>query len=81
MSATGVAGVRCPNWGISAKRALWSLNSVGIAVAVVDGVYCAFVDMRISQWSRGAFFGIYVGVQGSPRCFSRVTVMISARGL
>ncbi len=80
VSTTGGAGVRCSIWGISARRDLWSLNSVGIAVVVV-GVCCSVVGMRINQWSRGVFFGVYVGVQGSPRCLSWVAVMRSARGL
>ncbi len=81
VSTMGGAGVRCPIWGISTRRALWSLNSVGIAVVVVGGVFCAFVGMRINQWSRGVLFGVYVGVQEYPRCLSWVDVMRSARGL
>ena len=81
VSHTRGAGVRCPIWGISAKRALWLLNFVGVVVVVVGGVCCAFVCMRINQWSRGVCFGIYVGVHGSPRCLSQVAVMRSARGL
>jgi hypothetical protein len=81
MSAIGVWGVRSPIWGISAKRALWSLNSVCIAVVVVGGGCCASDGVRISQWSRGALFRVYVGVSGSPKCLSCGFVMRSARGL
>ena len=48
VSTMGVSGVRSPIWGISAMRALWSLNSVGIAVVVVSGCCCASVGMRIN---------------------------------
>ena len=81
VSAIGVCGVRSQIWGISAKRALWSLNSVCIAVVVVGGGCCTADDMHISQWSRGVLFGVYVGVHGSPKCLSCVFVMRSARGL
>ena len=58
MSIMGGAGTRSPIWGISASRALWSLRSVGIAVVMVGGGCRASVGMRISQWSRGVFFGV-----------------------
>ncbi len=81
VSTMGVWGVGSPIWGSSAKRALWSLNSVFIAVVVVSGGWRVAVGMRISQWFRGVLFGVYVGVCGSPKCWSCVSVMRSARGL
>ena len=81
VSTMGGTGARSPIWGISARRALRSLNSVGNAVVIVAGGCFASVGMRMHQWSRGVFFGIYMGVQGSPRCLSWVTVMRSVRGL
>ena len=77
----GIWGARSPIWGISARRALWSLNSVCIAVVMVGGGCCASVGMRINKWSRGALFEVYVGVCGSPKCLSCASVMRSARGL
>ena len=77
----GGLGARSPIWGISARRALWSLNFVGIAVVMVGGGCCASVGMHINQWSRAVLVGVYVGVRGSPKCSSRVSVMRSARGL
>ena len=56
----GRTGVRSPIRGISARRALWSLNSVGITVVVVGGGCCDFVGMRVNRWSRGVLFGVYV---------------------
>ena len=53
VSAMGEVGARSPIWGISARRALWSLKSMGIAVVRVGGSCCASVGMRINQWSRG----------------------------
>ncbi len=53
VSAMGGSGARSPIWGISARRALWSLDSVGIAVVIVGGGCCASVGMRIIQWPRG----------------------------
>ena len=41
VSAMGGSGERSPVWGISARRALWSLNSVGIAVVIVCVECCA----------------------------------------
>ena len=38
-----------PIWGISARRALWSLCYVLSVVEVVDGSWDAPVDMRVSQ--------------------------------
>ena len=81
VSAIGVWGVRSPIWGISAMRALWSLNSVCIEVVLVGGGCCASDGMRISQWSRGVLCGVYVDVSGSPKCLSYVFVMRSVRGL
>ena len=48
VSVVGGSGARSPIWGISARRALWSLNSVGIAVVIVGGGCCASVGMRSS---------------------------------
>ena len=77
----GVWFVRSPIWGISAKRTLWSLNFMCIAAVVVGGGYCASDGVRISKWSRGVLFRVYVGVSGSPKCLNCVFVMRSARGL
>ena len=77
----GGSGARFPIWGISARRAWWSLNSVGIVVVRAGGVWGAFVGSRSSQWSRGVSVGVYVGVRVSPRCWSCEFVMKSARGL
>jgi hypothetical protein len=71
-------GMRSP---ISARRALWSLNFVGIAVVTVGGGCCASVGMRINQWSKGVLVGVYVGVRGSPKCLSCVSLMRFAMGL
>jgi len=38
-----------PIWGISARKALWSLYSVCSVVEVVCGTWGASVGMRISQ--------------------------------
>ena len=54
-----------PIWGISVRRALWSLYSVRIVVVVVCGWGVSF-GMRSSQWSIGELVGVYVGVSGSP---------------
>ena len=81
VSAMGVCGARSSIWGISARRALWSLNSGCIAVVLVGGGCCASVDMRINQWSRGVLFRVYVSVSGSSKCVSCVSVMRFARGL
>ncbi len=81
VSAGGGLGARTPIWGISAMRALWSLNSVGIAVLIVGGGCCASFGNRSNQWSKGVLVGVYVGVRGSPRCWSCDFVMKSARGL
>ena len=81
VSVMGVWGARSPIWGISARRAWWSLNSVCIAIVIVGGGCCASVGMRINQWSRGALFGVYMGVSGSPKCLSCVSVLRSARSL
>ena len=77
----GVWGAGSPIWGISARRGLWSLNSVCLAVVIVGDGCCASVGMRINQWPRGELLGVYVGVSGSPRCLSSASVMGSARGL
>jgi len=81
VSPMGEVGVKSQIWGISARRALWSLNSMGIAVVRVGGSCCASVGMRINQWSRGILVGVYVGLRGTPKCLSRVSVMRSAKGL
>ena len=62
VSDMGGSGARSPIWGISARRALWSLNSVGIAVVIVDSGCCVYVGIRSNQWSRGVLVGEYVGV-------------------
>ena len=77
----GGTGAGSPIWGMSARRALWSLNSVGIAVVMADDICPASAGSRSSQWSSGVLFGVYVGVRGSPRCWSWVFVIKSARGL
>ena len=81
VSVEGGPGARSLVWGISAKRAWWSLNSVGIAVVIAGGVCNASVGSCSSQWSRGVSVGVYVGVRGSPRCWSCEFVMKFARGL
>ncbi len=77
----GGSGAGSPNWGMSVRRAQWSLNSVGIAVVIAVDVSRASAGSLISQWSSGALVGVYVGVRGSPRCWSWVSVIKSARGL
>ena len=62
VSIMGGTGARSPIWGISARRALLSLNSVRIAVVVVVGGCFSSIGIRISQWPRGVLFGVYVGV-------------------
>ena len=81
VSVEGGLGVGSPIWGISAKRAWWSLNSVGIAVVIAGVVRSASAGSRSSQWSRGVLVGAYVGVRGSPRCLSLELVMKSAKEL
>ena len=81
VSTMGVWGMGSPIWGISARRALWSLYSVCIVVVVLGGGWRASVGMRINQWSKGVLVGVYVGVSGSLKCVSCVSVMRSARGL
>ncbi len=66
---------------MSARRAQWSLNSVGIAVVVAGDGCRASAGSRSSQWSSGELVGVYVGVRGSPRRWSWVSVIKSARGL
>ena len=69
-----------PIWGMSAKRALWSLYSVrSVVVAVCD--WGVSFGMRSSQWSIGELVGVYVGVSGSPTGVSFVSVRRSARDL
>ncbi len=80
VSVEGGPGAGSPIWGISAKRAWWLLNSVGIAVVIAGGISSVSVGSRSSQWSRGVLVGAYVGVRGSPRCWSYEFVMKSARG-
>ena len=65
--AMGGSGGSSPFLGISASRALWSLNSVDIAVVIVGGGCCGSAGMRSNQWSTGVLVGEYVGVWGSPR--------------
>ena len=62
VSVMGESGASSPIRGISTRRALWSLNSVGIAVVIVGGGCRVFVGIRSNQWSRGVLFGVYVGV-------------------
>ncbi len=81
VSIVGGTGARSPIWGISARRALWSLNSVCTAVVEVGGSCCATAGILMNQWSRGVWFGVYVGVRGFPRCLRCMFVMRSARGL
>ena len=81
VSVEGGSGARSPIWGISAKRAWVSLKSVGIAVVTAGDGCRASAGSRRSQWSRGVLVGVYVGVRGSPRCWSCELVMKSARGL
>ena len=77
----GMWVVGSPSLGLSARRALWSLHSVCIAVVVVDSGWRASISMRISQWSKGVLVGVYVGVGGSPTRVSCVSVRKSDRGL
>ena len=81
VSVEGGPGARSLVWGISANRAWWSLNSVGIAVVIAGVVRSASAGSRSSQWSRGVLVGAYVGVRGSPRCLSFEYVMKSVKGL
>ena len=81
MSTLEGSGASYPIWGISTRRALWSLKSVDIAVVIVCGGCCVSVGMRSNQWSKGVLVGEYVGVWGSSRWWSCVCVMKSARGL
>ena len=81
VSVEGGLGEGSPIWGISAKRAWWSLKSVGIAVVIAGVVRSASAGSRSSQWSKGVLVGAYVGVRGSPRCWSCEYVMKSANGL
>ncbi len=62
-----------PICGTSARRALWSPYSVRI-VAVVVSVWCAYVGIRISQWSSGELVWVKVRVSGSPTWVSSVCV-------
>ena len=61
VSILGGSGASSPIWEISARRTLWSLNSVDIAVVIVCGGCYVSVGMRSNQWSRGVLVG------GSPR--------------
>ena len=81
ISIVGGTGARSPIWGISARRALWSLNSVCSAVVEVGDGCCAPDGILMNQWYRGMWFGVYVDVRGSPKCLSCVLLMRSARGL
>ena len=79
VSTEGIWGLESPTWGISARRALWSLYSVRKVVVVVGRG--TSVGIRISQWSSGELVGMKVGVSGSPKCVRDVSVRRSARGL
>ena len=81
MFAEGGLGVESPIWGSSARRAWWSLYSVGSAWVIAGGMRDVSVGMRSSQWSRGALVGAYVGVRLSPRCWSCEFAMNSPKGL
>ena len=67
-------------WGISVRRALWSLYYVR---SVVEGVcgWGVLFGTRISQWSNGELFGVFIGVSGSPTGVSNVSARKSARDL
>ena len=69
-----------PIWGISARRALWSLYSVR-SVVVVDFGWGISFGIRSSQWSIGELVGVYVGVSVSPMGVSIVYVKRPARDL
>jgi len=69
-----------PIWGISARRALWSLYFVRSVFVVVFGWGVSF-GMRSSQWSIGDVVGVYIGVSGSPTGVITVSVRRSARYL
>ena len=53
---------------------------MGIVEVTVGVVWCISFGSLINQWSRGVLVGVYVVVRGSPRCWSCVFVMKSARG-
>ena len=81
MFTLGVWRVGSPTWAISARRASWSLYSVFDVLVMVGRGWGASYGMRIIQWSKGALVGVYVGVNGSPKCVRCVSVRRSARGL
>ncbi len=58
VSTVGVWEMGSLIWGISARRALWSLYSVCNVVVVLGGGWRASFGMRISQWSNGEFVGV-----------------------
>ena len=80
VSTKGGWGLGSPIWGISAKRALWSLYSICSVVVMVCGWGVSF-GMRSSQWYIGELVGIYVGVSVSPTGVSIVSARRSARDL
>ena len=81
VSTLEVWGVGSPIWGMSARRALWSLYSVLNVVLVVGSGWRASFGMSISQWSRGVLVGVYVGASGSSTCVRCVSVRRFARDL
>jgi hypothetical protein len=76
---SGGGGTGSLIWGISARRALWSLSFVRNVVEVVGGSWGASDGKRISQWSSGELVGMQVGVCGSPTCVSSVAFKRSSR--
>ena len=62
VSAMWESGASSPIWGISTRRALWSLNSVGIAVVIMGGGCRVSVGIRSNKWPSGVLVGVYVGV-------------------
>jgi len=63
----GGMGIRNPIWGISARRALWSLYYVR-NLEVVVSVWRASLGMINNLWSYGELVRVQVGVSGSPKC-------------
>ena len=78
-STEGACGLGSPIWGISARRALWSLYSVRKVVVVVGRV--TSVGMRRTQWSSAELVGVKVGMSVSPKCVRDMYVRRSARRL
>ena len=81
VSTLGLWAMGSPTWAISARRALWSLYSVFSVVVMVGRGLEASFGMRNSQWSKGVFVGVYVGVSVFPKWVRCVSVRRSARGL